>query len=97
MAIQMLRFLDEEDWKEIKLISKRITKNRKIGFGKPIIKGTRVSVEAILDYLAAGNTIEEITKIIPFITKEDVVAAILYARWMLRGIDPIEVSKNSTG
>ena len=97
MGLYKPKILDEEDWEELKFISKRITKNKNIGFGKPIIRGTRVSVEVILDYLAAGNTIEEITKIIPFITKDDVIAAILYAKWILRGIDPIEVAKDSSG
>lgn len=58
---------------------KRIVCDPKILKGKPIVKGTRISVEIILDYLATGMSIEEIAKELK-ISVEDVKAAILYAK-----------------
>ena len=48
--------------------------------GKPRIKGTRIPVSLILGYLAAGNTVEDIRKEFPDITKEQVSACLDYAR-----------------
>ncbi|OGZ35317.1 MAG: antitoxin [Candidatus Portnoybacteria bacterium RIFCSPLOWO2_01_FULL_43_11] len=57
----------------------RITYNKKIFGGKPIIKGTRISVEFILELLASGMTVEEIVEEYPRLKKADVLAAIDYA------------------
>lgn len=59
----------------------RITTNPKIMVGKPIIKGTRITVELILKLLAQGVAIEELVskKYYPNLKKEDVYAAIEYA------------------
>jgi uncharacterized protein (DUF433 family) len=57
----------------------RITFNPKILAGKPLIKGTRISVEYLLELLASGMQIEEILLELPHIDKEDVLAAINYA------------------
>ena len=46
-----------------------------IMFGKPVIKGTRVTVEQILRKLAGGMTIEEIITDHPHLRKEDILAA----------------------
>jgi len=48
--------------------------------GKPRIKGTRIPVSLILGYLADGNTIEEIIKEYPDISKEQIDACLDYAR-----------------
>ena len=53
--------------------------------GKPVIKGTRVTVEAILRRLAEGLSIEDILKDYPYLTKKDIQAALLYAVKMLEG------------
>ena len=47
--------------------------------GKPVIRGTRISVEQILRLLAKGLTFEEILKDYPHLTKEDIVVALIYA------------------
>jgi uncharacterized protein (DUF433 family) len=57
----------------------RIEKNPEIMFGKPVIKGTRLPVDLILEKLAYGYTEEKILEEYPFITKEDIKAALLYA------------------
>ena len=58
---------------------KRIVVNPKVMVGKPVIVGTRVTVEAILGRLAEGWTFDEILEDFPHITKTDIKAAILYA------------------
>ncbi len=47
-----------------------------IMMGKPIIAGTRITVEHILEQLAGGRTIEQILEAHPHITREDVQAAL---------------------
>jgi uncharacterized protein (DUF433 family) len=56
----------------------RIAVDPKISHGKPHIKGTRIPVHIILDLLGAGETFENILKIYPHITKEDILACIKY-------------------
>jgi len=53
----------------------KIEINPNIMFGKPVIKGTRVTVEQILRKLAGGMTIEEIITDHPHLRKEDILAA----------------------
>jgi uncharacterized protein (DUF433 family) len=53
----------------------RIEINPNIMFGKPVIKGTRVTVEQILRKLAGGMTVEEIITDHPHLRKEDILAA----------------------
>jgi uncharacterized protein (DUF433 family) len=58
----------------------RITIDPKICFGKPNIKGTRIYISLILEMLEVGLSFEEIIEEYPHLTKEDIVAAIRYAR-----------------
>ena len=58
---------------------KRIITNPKIMLGKPVIKGTRLTVELIVEKVAYGETIENLKKDYPFITEDDIRAALLYA------------------
>ncbi len=57
----------------------RITINPKVMAGKPVIKGTRITVDLILRQLAQGLTIEEILDNYPHLKREDILAAIAYA------------------
>jgi len=57
----------------------RITINPKVVVGKPVIRGTRLTVEFILNLLAHGATIEEILKEYQGLKAEDVRACILFA------------------
>ena len=63
---------------EEKLLN-RITVNPKVMAGKPVIKGTRIHVEQVLRLLAQGITIEQVLKDYPHLTKDDIMAALLYA------------------
>ena len=56
-----------------------ITQNPEILGGKPIVKGTRMSVEVVLQSLAGGMTIKEMLREYPFLRKGHIQAAISYA------------------
>ncbi len=62
--------------------------------GKPIVRGTRITVELILDKLAAGETVEQILQAHPRLTREGVQAALAYAADTLRldKIYPVEAT-----
>lgn len=57
----------------------RIECNPEILGGKPVIKGTRISVEIILEWIASGGTRETILAEYDHLTKEDVEQALRYA------------------
>lgn len=57
----------------------RITANPKILGGKPIIKGSRISVEFILELLASDVNEDEIIENYPHITKDDIRACLRFA------------------
>lgn len=52
--------------------------------GKPVIAGTRITVELILEKLAAGETIEQILEAHPRLTREGIQAALSFAAETLR-------------
>jgi uncharacterized protein (DUF433 family) len=62
-----------------KELLQRITMNPKVMVGKPVIRGTRLKVEFILNVLAHGSTTAEIIKEYPGVTAEDVQACVLFA------------------
>ena len=63
---------------------KRISIDPKICFGKPCIRGTRIWVSLILDYLATGIEIDGVLKEYPHLTREDIYACIAYGSEMSR-------------
>lgn len=56
-----------------------IESNPNILFGKPVIINTRIPVDLILEKLAAGDTMDDLLKAYPKISKEDVTACLLFA------------------
>ena len=58
---------------------RRIVVNPKIMLGKPVIKGTRLPVEIIVEKIAYGASLEDLKRNYPFLREEDVRAALLYA------------------
>ena len=62
----------------------RISVDPNVCFGKPCIRGTRIWVSLLLDFLAAGASVEEILADYPHLTREDVLAAIAYGAEMSR-------------
>lgn len=57
----------------------RIVLDPKVMTGKPVIRGTRLTVEYILNLLAHGGTVEEILEEYQGLTREDVQACLLFA------------------
>ena len=47
--------------------------------GKPCIRGMRITVYDVLDYLASGMTIEEIVDDFPYLSETDILACLAYA------------------
>jgi uncharacterized protein (DUF433 family) len=57
----------------------RITCDPRIMLGKPVVRGTRITVELLLGKLAQGMRTEEILEAYPGLQREDVLAAISYS------------------
>lgn len=68
----------EENWRN------RIIVDPNILVGKPVIKGTRLAVEFVLELLANGWTVEKILRNYPQLKKEDITAALKYATEVLK-------------
>jgi len=70
----------------------RITLDPKVMTGKPIVRGTRITVELILELLAQGWTQERVITNYPQIDADDILAALAYARDSLKmeRVYPIE-------
>ena len=62
----------------------RISIDPNICFGKPCIRGTRIWVSLILDFLASGETVERILEAYPQLTADDIRAAIAYGAEVAR-------------
>ena len=69
----------------------RITFNPNILGGKPIIKGTRISVEFILELLSSGMSVDEILKEYKHLKKEDILDALDYAAKAIKREEVIPV------
>jgi uncharacterized protein (DUF433 family) len=67
-----------EDWRS------RITIDPEVLAGKPVIKGTRMAVEFVVELLANGWTVEEVLENYPQLKREDVIAALKYAAEVLK-------------
>ena len=61
-----------------------IESNPQVMMGKPVIRGTRITVELILEKLGAGESIEQILDAHPRLTREGVLAAIRFGAEALR-------------
>jgi len=57
----------------------RIVVDPKVMVGKPVIRGTRITVKLVLTLLAQGLNVEKILKDYPHLTRDDVAAVLLYA------------------
>jgi uncharacterized protein (DUF433 family) len=65
----------------------RIVVDPKIMAGKPVIKGTRIPVDAILRALAEGLNVEELLEDYPQLTREDMRAALIYSAKLVSSED----------
>jgi uncharacterized protein (DUF433 family) len=60
-------------------MSERVVINPEICNGRPVIRGTRITVQSVLEFLAAGDSVEEILAEFPGLVREDVQACLDYA------------------
>lgn len=74
----------------------RIIVDPDILIGKPIIKGTRISVELILDRVADGWSVEDIQNAYPHLTREDVLAALSFASELFKEEKFVAIGKAAT-
>jgi uncharacterized protein (DUF433 family) len=79
--------MDRRQKLERNQLLEHIVLSPKVMAGKPVIRGTRLTVEYILNLLAHGATIDEILQEYEGLTKEDILACLFYAS---------EVVKNTT-
>ncbi|MBI4931393.1 MAG: DUF433 domain-containing protein [Bacteroidetes bacterium] len=63
----------------------RIISDHRIMLGKPVIKGTRITVESIIRKMSEGATLDDILKMYDHLTKEDVLAVLAYAADAISG------------
>jgi uncharacterized protein (DUF433 family) len=70
-----------------------IVSNPSVMMGKPVIVGTRITVELILEKLAAGETVDDLLTAHPQLTREAIQAALAFAAEALRAdvVYPIKV------
>lgn len=61
-----------------------ITSDPHVMMGKPVIKGTRITVELILEKLSSGETVDQILQAHPRLTREAIHAALAFAAAALR-------------
>jgi len=66
------------DWQE------RIIVDPEVLVGKPVIKGTRISVEFVIDLLARGWTVDQILREFDHLTPEDIQACLAYASEIIK-------------
>jgi len=75
------------NWKD------RIEVNPAVLVGKPVIKGTRISVELIMDRMADGWSMEDVLAAYPHISREDVLAALSFASELFKEETFVAVGK----
>ncbi len=60
-------------------MTERISLDPKICNGKPVVQGTRITVQTVLEFLAVGDSTEDVIEDYPALTKADVQACLDYA------------------
>ncbi len=73
-------------------VGERIVINTKVMVGKPVIRGTRIPVDAIIKRIADGMTTKEILEDYPNLTEEDIKATLEYSIELIRGEDVMPLS-----
>ncbi len=79
-AVRLSKNLCENERMKDQILLERITLNPKVMVGKPVIRGTRLTVEFILNLLAHNATTAEILDEYQGLTPEDIQACLLFAR-----------------
>jgi len=76
------------------MTTQRIVADPNVMMGKPVVEGTRITVEQILEELGAGRTIEELLEAHPRLTREGVLAAVRFGAEVLRADVSYPLSKS---
>ena len=63
----------------------RITIDPEIFHGKPVVRGLRYPVESLLEYLAGGDSVEDVLREFPDLESEDILACLEFAARSLKG------------
>jgi uncharacterized protein (DUF433 family) len=63
----------------MKFVTERITINEEVCNGKPTIRGKRITVQTVLEFLSAGETVEEVLLQYPSLEREDITACLEFA------------------
>jgi uncharacterized protein (DUF433 family) len=63
-------------------LSERIVVDSEVLAGKPVVRGTRLAVECILELLAAGQSESDVLTSYPGLTREDILACLSYASYL---------------
>ena len=66
------------------MAAQTIVSDPKVMMGQPVVSGTRITVDLILEKLSAGETIDQLLEAHPRLTREGVQAALRFARDVLR-------------
>lgn len=66
----------------------RVERDPEVMLGKPVIRGTRITVEILLEKLASGASIDDLLADYPALARDDVLAALAYARQVV-GTDEV--------
>lgn len=78
-----------------KELLKRLSLDPKVMLGKPVIRGTRLTVEYIIDRLAHGATPADLTGEYDGLTSDDISACLLFAKQSLSDIDYLPLAEAS--
>ena len=71
----------------------RISSSHRVMLGKPVIRGTRITVELVLRKLSEGATTADLLDMYPRLQQEDVISALMYASEVLANEEVIELGK----
>jgi uncharacterized protein (DUF433 family) len=61
----------------------RIVVDPTICNGRPTVRGTRVTVQTVLEFLGAGDAVEDVLEEYPFLTREDVLACLRFSSQLM--------------
>ena len=64
-------------------MSQRISIDPDVCNGRPVVRGTRIAVRTVLEFLAAGDSVEDVLEEYPGLTREDVQACLAYATGLM--------------
>ncbi len=66
-------------WRSLQLMEERIVIDPGICSGRPVVRGTRITVQTVLEFLGAGDSMDEILEEYPRLSREDVLACLRYS------------------